>query len=96
MSKIATTMPSRRGSGIAASVTQLVPGRPLHSFAILSELAVLALSDSRGQGCGHVRSEPAVANIFRERGAHPSGLDPGLELGDQLRVPLRFTMHRVL
>jgi hypothetical protein len=43
-----------------------------------------------------LRSEPAVASIFRERCPHRSGLDLGLELGDQFGVPLRFPVHRVL
>jgi len=41
-------------------------------------------------------SEPAIASIFRERGAHGSGLDAGLEFGDQPGVSLRFPVHRVL
>jgi|SRR5437764_3876886 len=41
-------------------------------------------------------SEPAVANVLGEGCAHRSGLDLSLELGDQLPVPLRFPVHRVL
>jgi hypothetical protein len=41
-------------------------------------------------------SESAVASIFGERGAHRSGLHPGLELGDQLGVSLGFPVYRVL
>jgi hypothetical protein len=43
-----------------------------------------------------VRSEPAAASIFRERGAHRSRPDLSLKLGDLFRVPLRFPVHRVL
>jgi hypothetical protein len=43
-----------------------------------------------------VRSEPAVAGVLGKGGAHRSGLDLGLELGDQPGVPLKFPVHRVL
>jgi len=43
-----------------------------------------------------VGSEPAVASLLGEGCAHRSGVDLGLELGHQPRVPLRFPMHRVL
>lgn len=43
-----------------------------------------------------VRSEPAVAHVRGECLAHGSGSDLRLELGDELGVPLRLTVHRVL
>ena len=43
-----------------------------------------------------VRSQPAVASVLSEGCAHRSRLDLGLELGDQLGVPVRFPVHRVL
>lgn len=41
-------------------------------------------------------SEPAVAGVIGEGRAHGSGLGLGLEVGDQLAVPFRFPVHRVL
>ena len=43
-----------------------------------------------------VGSEPAVAGVLSEGCAHRSGPDLGLELGDQLGLPLRFPVYRVL
>lgn len=40
--------------------------------------------------------EPPVAGILGEGSAHRSRLDLALEVGDQLAVALRFTMHGVL
>jgi hypothetical protein len=41
-------------------------------------------------------SQPAVASILGEGGAHGSGLDLAPKFRDQLAVPLRFPVHGVL
>jgi hypothetical protein len=52
--------------------------------------------DNRDEKRGHVGLEPAAAGILRESCAHRPGLDLALELGDQLGMPLRFPVHRIL
>ncbi|HEY2437261.1 MAG TPA: hypothetical protein VGH93_08765, partial [Solirubrobacteraceae bacterium] len=43
-----------------------------------------------------VRSDPSVARVLREGRAHRARLHLVSEIGDQLRLTLRFAMHRVL
>ena len=52
--------------------------------------------DTRDEKRGHVGLEPAAAGILRESCAHRPGLDLALELGDQLGMPLRFPVYRIL